>query len=105
MVQPDVFVVPLDQARTLDWSQFRRLLFVAEVLSPSSMRADRFTKGRWYQEAGVPLYWVIDADAHTVEVWTPDVRFPTVERDRLVWEPADARQPFVLELADLFKPI
>ncbi len=105
LVQPDVFVVPLDQARTLRWSEIRRLLLVAEVLSPSSLRADRFTKRRWYQEAGVPLYWVVDADAHAVEVWTPDVRFPTVERERLVWEPAGARQPFVLELAELFKPI
>jgi len=105
LVQPDVFVVPLDQARTLQWSKIRTLLLVAEVLSPSSARADRFTKRRWYQEARVPVYWLVDADAHTVEAWTPDARFPTIERERLVWEPEGAAQPCVLELAELFKPI
>ena len=105
LVQPDVFVVPLDQARTLQWAEITRLLLVVEVLSPASLRADRFTKRRWYQEAGVPLYWVVDADAHAVEVWTPDARFPTVERARLVWRPAGATTPFALELVELFRPI
>jgi Uma2 family endonuclease len=40
LVQPDVFVVPLDEARTLTWSRIRTLLLVAEVLSPSSARGD-----------------------------------------------------------------
>ena len=51
LVQPDVFVVPLDEARTGDWSKLSSLLVAAEVL-------DRFTKRRRYQEARVPLYWV-----------------------------------------------
>ena len=105
LVQPDVFVIPLDQARTLQWSEIRHLLLVAEVLSPSSARADRFTKRRWYQEAHVPLYWVVDGDAHAVEVWTPETRFPVLERERLRWEPAGATRPFELDLADLFRPI
>jgi Uma2 family endonuclease len=58
LVQPDVFVVPVEQARTLEWSAIRDLLLVAEVLSPSTPRHDRFTKRRRYQEAGVPLYWI-----------------------------------------------
>jgi Uma2 family endonuclease len=105
LVQPDIFVVPLGEARTLDWTQYRSLTLVAEVLSPSSLRADRFIKRRRYQEAGVPLYWIVDGDARQVEVWTPDARFPTLERERLVWEPAGARQPLVLELEELFRPI
>jgi Uma2 family endonuclease len=105
LVQPDVFVVPIDEARTLKWVNFRSLLLVAEVLSPSSVRADRFLKRRRYQEARVPLYWVVDADAHEVEVWTPDVHFPTVERERLVWHPTGATTPFTLELAELLRAI
>jgi Uma2 family endonuclease len=105
LVQPDVFVVPLDEARTLEWVNYRGLLLVAEVLSPSSLRADRFLKRRRYQEAGVPLYWVVDADAHAVEVWTPDVHFPALDRERLTWHPTGATTPFVLELAELFRPI
>ena len=42
LVEPDVFVVPLEQARTLDWKAMRDLLLVSEVLSPSSVRADRY---------------------------------------------------------------
>jgi len=75
------------------------------VLSPSSVRSDRFQKRRLYQEQGVPLYWIVDADAHVVEVWTPDVRFPRIERETMTWQPDGAREPFVLQLAELFREI
>ena len=52
-VEPDVFVVPLEEARTLQWSKMQHLLLVAEVLSPSSARADRFTKRRRSEERRV----------------------------------------------------
>jgi hypothetical protein len=82
-VQPDLFVAPLDQVRTLDWRQVKDLLLVIEVLSPSSTRADRFTKRRLYEERRIPVYWVVDGDEGFVEVWTPEAEFPAVERDRL----------------------
>ena len=53
----------------------------------------------------MPLYWVIDLDAKVVEVWTPEERFPTIEGERIHWEPEGASQPLVLELGELFKPI
>lgn len=105
LVQPDVFVVPLGEARTLDWARFKGLLLVAEVLSPSTARTDRFLKRRRYQEAGVPCYWIVDGDAQEVEVWTPAARFPTLVRDRLVWHPLGAMTPCELELAELFTPL
>jgi Uma2 family endonuclease len=105
LVQPDVFVVPMSQARTLDWKRYQDLLLVAEVLSPSTAKSDRFLKRRLYQEARVPLYWVVDGDRREVELWTPEARFPQVERERLVWHPAGATAPFTLELTELFKPI
>ena len=105
LVQPDVFVVPLEQARTLDWSRIEDLLLVAEVLSPSSARADRFTKRIEYQRRRVPVYWIVDPDERRVEVWAPDDTAPRFERDRLVWHPAGARRPFELDLQALFSPI
>lgn len=105
LLSPDVFVVPLEQARTLDWARMRDLLLVAEVISPSSARHDRFIKRRRYQEAGVPLYWIVDGDERRVEVWTPADSFPAFEEERLVWRPAGAVEPFALELAELFRPI
>lgn len=108
-VQPDVFVVPIDQARTLHatnaWPVVTHLLLAAEVLSPSSLRADRFIKRRLFQDMGVPLYWIVDADAHTVEVWTPDAHFPAVERELLTWHPAPDAPPFAYPLAELFQPL
>jgi Uma2 family endonuclease len=68
LVQPDVFVVLVEEARTLSWSSMRTLLLVAEVLSPSSTRGDRFLKWVRYREAGVPLYWVVAGDEKSVEI-------------------------------------
>ena len=104
LVQPDVFVVPVEDARTLTWNRMRTLLLVAEVVSPASVRADRFTKRRRYREAVVPLYWVVDGDDRLVEVWTPEDDFPNVERESLLWRPEGA-PPFNLRLEDLFRPL
>jgi Uma2 family endonuclease len=105
LVQPDLFVVPREEVRTMEWVRIRSLLLAIEILSPSSQRADRFTKRRLYQERGVRNYWVVDGDERVVEVWTQDVEFPAIERNRLVWQPAEAREAFSLDLADLFRPV
>jgi Uma2 family endonuclease len=105
LVQPDVFVTPLEEIRTLTWSRVQTLLLVAEVLSPSTSRADRFLKRVRYRQAGVPLYWVVDGDEQSVEVWTPTDDFPTVERERLAWQPSGAGSPLTLSLQELFRPV
>ena len=105
LVQPDVFVVPRAEARSLDWTAIRTLLLAAEILSPSSQRADRFTKRRLYQERSVPTYLVVDGDARQVEVWTPEAEFPVLERERLMWLPTGAERAFTLELNELFRAI
>lgn len=105
LVQPDVFVVARDEGRTLDWPRMRTLLLVAEVLSPATARADRGLKRIRYREAGVPLYWVVDADERMVEVWTPEDDFPAIERERLAWHPDGAAQPLTLSLEELFRPV
>lgn len=105
LVQPDVFVVPRDEAKNRDWSRIRTLLLVVEVLSPSTARADRFTKRHRYQDAGVPLYWLVDGEEQRVEVWTPDSELPVMETQQLVWRPAGAGQAFTLALAELFRPV
>jgi Uma2 family endonuclease len=105
LVQPDLFVVPMDEIRTLDWTKMKNLLLTVEVLSPSSKRADRFTKRRLYQEVGIPLYWIVDADEKLVEQWTPTIQFPVVHRDGVIWSSAGAEPPFGLDLATLFRPL
>ncbi len=105
LVQPDLFVVPQGELRSLEWARLRTLLLVVEVLSPASLRADRFTKRVEYQRRGVPHYWVVDPDAHQVEVWTPGAALPLVERARLTWRPAGAGATLTVELATLFRPV
>jgi Uma2 family endonuclease len=105
LVQPDLFVVDLEEARSLDWSQMKSLLLAIEVLSPSTARYDRFTKRRLYQEVGIPVYWVVNPDEKTVEVWTPECQFPTFEREFVRWKPEGFEEDIVLDLKELFKPI
>jgi len=105
LVQPDVFVADLEEARTLEWSYVKTLLLAIEVVSPSTARFDRFTKRRLYQEVGIPHYWIVDPDRKLVEVWTPNDTQPTVQKDRVVWAPNAAEEPLNIDLAELFKEI
>jgi Uma2 family endonuclease len=105
LVQPDVFVVPVGEARTLDWARVRSLLLTIEVLSPSTARVARFAKRVAYQGATVPLYWIVDGDERTVEVWTPNMTVPHVERERVTWWPEGARTEFELTLSELFRAV
>ena len=83
----------------------KTLFLVIEVLSPSTARHDRFTKRRLYQEQDIPLYWIVDADEHRVEVWRPELQFPEMESERVTWHPAGGPAPLVVELAELFRPL
>jgi Uma2 family endonuclease len=105
LVQPDVFVVDLAEARTLEWKRMKTLLLAVEVLSPTTARADRFTKRRLYQEVGVPSYWIVDMERRCVEVWTPEATFPAVEWETVSWQPVGATESLRISLEDLFQPI
>lgn len=105
LVQPDIFVVPLKEARTGDWSLMRKLMLAVEILSPSTARQDRFTKRRLYQEVGIPVSWFVDCNARHIEVWTPGAIFPVFESERVSWLPAGVSEPLVIELSELFRPI
>ena len=102
LVQPDVFVTAIAEARTFDWTQIKTLLLAIEILSPSTSRYDRFTKRRLYQEYGVPWYWIVDIDGRAGEIWTPQATSPMIEQERLVWHPQGATEPLVISLADIF---
>ncbi len=67
--------------------------------------ADRFTKRRLYQEVGIPAYWIVEADEHLVEIWTPEASLPTIERDRVEWRPAGAADSVGLSVPELFRPV
>jgi Uma2 family endonuclease len=105
LVQPDLFVVPLDELRALDWQRIKGLILAVEVLSPSTARHDRFTKRRLYQQVGIPHYWIVDPEARAVEVWTPGVTVPAIERERLSWTAPGDDTALTIDLAELFRPL
>ena len=106
LVQPDVFVVPLVHGRRPKrWTDIRSLLLAAEVLSPSTARADRTVKRLRYQRAGVPEYWIVDVDARLVERWRPADERPEIVTERLVWHPDPVVPAFAIGLARFFADV
>jgi Uma2 family endonuclease len=77
----------------------------AEVVSPSSARHDRVRKRPHYQRHRVSEYWIVDDMSRTFERWTPDDERPELLAEKLVWHPAGATDPFVLDLVEFFKDV
>lgn len=106
MVQPDIFVQGLVDGRlSRGWNTGAPLLLVVEVLSPGTARADRTTKRRRYQRAGIPEYWIVDLDARVIERWRPGDERPEVLGETLTWLAPGTASPLVIGLAPLFARI
>jgi Uma2 family endonuclease len=67
--QPDVFVV---LNAHLSRIQRKKMIgapdLVVEVASPSTALLDRVSKYEKYAEAGVQEYWIVNVEAHTVQI-------------------------------------
>lgn len=106
LIQPDVLVVPYEDAKLfVDSRAVERLLLAVEVLSAASAHADRVTKRRLLQRNRVPEYWVVDVEARVVERWRPDDERPEILTERLEWLPPGASEPFVLDLGPYFAEV
>ena len=107
MVQPDLYVVALlqDGREPRDWPECGIPLLVAEVLSPSTARRDRFTKRRRFQNSGVAYYWIVDLDARAFEHWQPGDARPGIIEDQIEWWPAGAPVPSVIDLPEFFREV
>ncbi len=74
VVEPDLVVVLNDRASFIGPDHIAGVpSLVVEILSPSSRRADTVTKRAAYARAGVPEYWLIDAEACLVVVQSEPV--------------------------------
>ena len=104
LVGPDVFVVPAE-LRVATWRDVTRLHLAAEVISPSTARADRMEKRTAYQDKAVPEYWVVDLDTRVFERWLPsDVR-PEILSDRIQWHPVAEYPPLSIDLVAYFADV
>jgi Uma2 family endonuclease len=103
MVEPDLFAVPLvNGARPRAWEEVGRLLLAVEVLSPSTLHADRGRKRELYQNKGVPEYWIVDLEHRTVERWRPSDSAPETLTETLEWQPERDVPPLVIDLPGYF---
>ena len=104
--EPDLCVVPpVGGKRPRAGVAITELSLAVEVLSPGSIRHDRITKRKYFQRTGVPEYWIVDGDAEAFEIWRPDEARPAVQDERLTWQPAGAREPFVLDVREFFAEV
>ncbi len=102
-VQPDLLVMPLvNGRRPTRFEDVGRLELAVEVLSPSTMRWDRFTKRREYQRRDVPAYWIVDLAARCVECWRPGEDEPEIRFDAVAWAPITGQAPLTIDLALYF---
>lgn len=99
-VEPDLMVVP-DAPFTSDWALVPKPILIVEILSPTTRRRDHEHKREFYLESGIPEYWIVDPDAHTVRVVLPG-QSDTLATTTLTWSPRDSSQPLLIALADLF---
>lgn len=102
-VQPDVFVVPAANGRRpRSFSEVKRLLLAAEILSPSTARTDRVVKRTLYRDEGVAEFWIVDLESRIFERSTPaEPRVEVLDR-RIEWHPDGASAPLVIDVADYF---
>jgi Uma2 family endonuclease len=105
--EPDVVFVGKDQAHLLtDRGIEGPPQLVVEILSPSTAPRDRGIKLERYRHFGVPVYWVVDPDERTVEVW--DLAGGATEpatlgpEDTLRWTPRGTGATLDIVLGDLF---
>lgn len=68
LVEPDISVV-CDPSKLDDIGCKGAPDLVMEILSPSTIRHDRFTKFNLYQRAGVREYWIVDPVDKSVQVF------------------------------------
>lgn len=78
---------------------------IVEIVSPSTAARDRGLKLERYRLFGVAEYWVVDPDAHSVEVWdlAADASEPVIFAggDRLTWRPEGAEPALEIDLDEL----
>lgn len=68
IVQPDIIFVSTERANIIRNQLWGAPDMVVEVLSKGTARYDQTTKVEWYQRYGVRECWIVDPDAHRIDV-------------------------------------
>ncbi len=69
--QPDIVFIKQERVDIIDWSEgvMGAPDLVLEILSPNSVRRDRFDKKNLYEQFAVPEYWIVDPQNTTIEIY------------------------------------
>lgn len=107
-LEPDIIFVRSDHSHLLsDRGVEGPPDLVIEVLSPSTAERDRGIKLDRYRLYGVPEYWVVDPDEHTVEVWTlaggADKPLLHTASETMSWTPKAEGPTLAIDLDELFE--
>ncbi|MFN6128658.1 MAG: Uma2 family endonuclease [Planctomycetota bacterium] len=67
IVQPDLVFVSIDRKSILTPSKIKGIPdLVVEILSPSNTKHDTVVKRQLYERMGIPEYWIVDPEDHTL---------------------------------------
>ena len=94
VVQPDLMVILSEHTHYVSPS---RILgppdLIIEIVSPASADRDRNLKRKLYQQRGVPEYWIVDLDSHTVTRYRLGSTVPEAFTDEITYHvpPAEGR--------------
>lgn len=69
--QPDLVFVRQEQLHIIDKKEgiIGRPDLVIEIVSPNSVKRDRFDKKDLYEQFAIPEYWIVDPQNATIEVY------------------------------------
>ncbi len=69
-VQPDILFIAKDRLGIITEKNVAGVPdLLVEILSAGNPRHDRVTKFELYEQAGVAEYWIVDPEAHAIEVF------------------------------------
>lgn len=75
---------------------------VVEVLSPTDRAGDVLSKIAMYQDAGVPLVWLVDPEVQTVTVFAADLA-PATRRPGDVLDGGNVLPELRIEVSEIFE--
>lgn len=100
-VEPDLMVRQEAPGLGNAWERAPLPILIVEVFSPTTRRRDQNQKKDFYMEAGIPEYWMVDAEQQTVTVVNPDRERVTLT-ETLIWHPINAAEPLEIRLDKVF---
>lgn len=103
-LQPNILALPLVAGPPTHYIHGVGLLtLTVEVLSPSTIRNDRYKKRPAFQRRGVAECWLVDSFSRVVERWRPGDAEPEVLDVRLAWQPNADVEPLLIDLKEVFR--